>query len=800
MNRNRAALVDTIARKYKNTTMGALLLITALVVLPTSLKIINLHFNHPGQEFPVVSRVSSFTSAADPAGEFLVPGNLWLPDNASFPYPRPAIVACHGFIGGIGKESMGRWALELAKRGFIVYAIDLPGNGMTTNTYATALPRADFEAVVVGEAVTHLRGMSAVNSSAVGLIGISYGGTTVALSAGVLGDQVNATVCLNGFTNATRWLIDEQGILRTLGIEFTVTPDRITLAGCTERQVQQVYELFAWWRGSSTPLEGLVVPGTTALNRSFLRRFDAVEFLPAARDGSVMFIHSLQDEYFAVTNQSGLGYDAIRSAGKTATFIPVNDTHQMFDDPAHVADYCYINFFEERLLGVPVAENLTGTPTPLEKYAQHRDIHLTFAPEWGTSLFVEVAVVFLLSLLPILGIFNVVLYNKRHYPRQAPAGEPAKPTTGGETTQDRAVESPDQPATSAPAGDADEIGTSQAQDPKTKEADPGEGLAQSPFPPSSRGVFYARSLLLVVGIVVVAFVAEAYVGVGIFTNFINGTLLASVVVMTLVFFYTYPHAKDAGTPGAKPPAGPPEPTMARLKAHKRELATALALVFGAGGAGLVAGVLPNGFHRPFEALFRALLVTGVGLVIGALAFARVRQARDQTLSWQAFNLDPGTIARASLFGLVLVSVVVMEWNAMALYQAFPYANAPRSVYFLYGASACLAFGFGLEMWTSGVLRHYTTGGRSFKELTWQDRGLHLAVVLLVGFGVSLVALAGVLGPSLLAAYLPLVALLVAVLFPLSDGFKLLCAERHFAFKTIFLALVLFWGASIFLHV
>jgi len=339
--------------KSKNALIGILMLASFFILLPSFVKVIAWQMAPFTEDEVVITTVTYESEDPDGSGYNLIVGNLFQPSPKFTNETYPGIIACHGFLFGVGNIQMNRWGVELAKRGFVVLSIDLPGNGMSIGDM-DFIPRADYESTIIKDGISYLKSLDFVNDS-IGLIGISYGAGIVSMSAGILGDLVDATIACNGFTNLTNWLIE--ALLPDMNVDFSVSNEYITLnkvgdTDFTPENIQDLMKLYGIIKGTDKDFEGLIVPGTTQLSRKFLKKFDAVEYLPTVKNNSMMFIHSKRDGTFNYTNQSGQGYEAIISAGKSATYLSVDDNHQLLDDPNYTAHYCIINFFEEKLKGI----------------------------------------------------------------------------------------------------------------------------------------------------------------------------------------------------------------------------------------------------------------------------------------------------------------------------------------------------------------------------------------------------------------------------------------------------------------
>lgn len=136
-------------------------------------------------------------------------GLLYRPKSATASNPRAGIVIAHG-IGG-SKEMMSGIGLELARRGFVSFCLDLFGHGKSQGAIQDGQSEPSFG---VYSAIQYLKAQRFVDSSALGLIGHSLGAGAVRaaafqdpeiealiLIAGGLGDQAGGQ--RYGVLNAT---------------------------------------------------------------------------------------------------------------------------------------------------------------------------------------------------------------------------------------------------------------------------------------------------------------------------------------------------------------------------------------------------------------------------------------------------------------------------------------------------------------------------------------------------------------------------------------------------------------------
>lgn len=121
-----------------------------------------------------------FTSNVDGA---LLHGRLYLPDNATAETPAPAVVFAQGNDADGEKYSMV--SVELSRRGYVVFAVDLRGQGNSegkTGFNATWV-NDGLDSLGVGEAAEYVRGLSVVDKDEITIGGHSLGGVAAVRAA-----------------------------------------------------------------------------------------------------------------------------------------------------------------------------------------------------------------------------------------------------------------------------------------------------------------------------------------------------------------------------------------------------------------------------------------------------------------------------------------------------------------------------------------------------------------------------------------------------------------------------------------
>src|SRR5436305_11226709 len=92
---------------------------------------------------------------------------LYIPPNATAQTPAPGILAVHGYINS--RETQDGFAIEFARRGNVVLALDQTGHGYSD-------PPAFANGFGGPDGLAHLRGLELVDKNNIGLEGHSMGG------------------------------------------------------------------------------------------------------------------------------------------------------------------------------------------------------------------------------------------------------------------------------------------------------------------------------------------------------------------------------------------------------------------------------------------------------------------------------------------------------------------------------------------------------------------------------------------------------------------------------------------------
>jgi len=112
-------------------------------------------------------------------------GLLYTPPNATAATPAPGVLAVHGYINS--RETQSGFAIEFARRGYVVLALDQTGHGYSGG--------AAFSNGFGGpDGLNYLRSLKTVDPANIGLEGHSMGGWTVLAAAATMPDAYRAVV------------------------------------------------------------------------------------------------------------------------------------------------------------------------------------------------------------------------------------------------------------------------------------------------------------------------------------------------------------------------------------------------------------------------------------------------------------------------------------------------------------------------------------------------------------------------------------------------------------------------------
>ncbi len=118
---------------------------------------------------------------------------LYVPKTATSKTPAPAILAVHGYINS--RETQDGFAIEYARRGYVVLALDQTGHGYSD-------PPAFANGFGGPAGLAYLRGLDIVDKANIGLEGHSMGGWTVLAAAITMQDAYKSVVLEGSSTGA----------------------------------------------------------------------------------------------------------------------------------------------------------------------------------------------------------------------------------------------------------------------------------------------------------------------------------------------------------------------------------------------------------------------------------------------------------------------------------------------------------------------------------------------------------------------------------------------------------------------
>jgi pimeloyl-ACP methyl ester carboxylesterase len=110
---------------------------------------------------------------------------LYIPPNASAQTPAPGVLAVHGYINS--RETQDGFAIELARRGYVVLALDQTGHGYSD-------PPAFAGGFGGPDGLAHLRSLDIVDKNNIGMEGHSMGGWAILAAAAAMPNDYKSMV------------------------------------------------------------------------------------------------------------------------------------------------------------------------------------------------------------------------------------------------------------------------------------------------------------------------------------------------------------------------------------------------------------------------------------------------------------------------------------------------------------------------------------------------------------------------------------------------------------------------------
>lgn len=191
-------------------------------------------------------------------------GLLYVPDTATIESPAPAVMTSHGYVNS--RETQGPFAIELARRGYVVLALDQTGHGYSD-------PPAFAEGFGGPAGLAYLRSLDIVDVDNIGLSGHSMGAWAALAAAATYPDGYASMVIQSS----------APGVYGTL--PGTADFPRNTAV------------LFSEWEEFSALFWGTPVPSDATASESMMALFDTDEpvqdgvLYGSIEDGTARMLH-----------------------------------------------------------------------------------------------------------------------------------------------------------------------------------------------------------------------------------------------------------------------------------------------------------------------------------------------------------------------------------------------------------------------------------------------------------------------------------------------------------------------------
>lgn len=181
---------------------------------------------------------------------------LYIPPNATAKTPAPGILAVHGYINS--RETQDGFAIEFARRGYVVLALDQTGHGYSD-------PPAFANGFGGPDGLAHLRSLDIVDKANIGLEGHSMGGWTILAAAAAMPNDYKSMVLEGSSTGKPFAAEGTASWPRNLALVYAKYEEFPMLMWGVERgqdvaQSQKLWALF----GTQGPVEPAKVYGDVA--------------------------------------------------------------------------------------------------------------------------------------------------------------------------------------------------------------------------------------------------------------------------------------------------------------------------------------------------------------------------------------------------------------------------------------------------------------------------------------------------------------------------------------------------------
>ena len=219
---------------------------------------------------------------------------LYIPPNATPQTPAPGILAVHGYINS--RETQDGFAIEFARRGYVVVALDQTGHGYSD-------PPAFANGFGGPDGLAYLRSLDFVDKNNIGLEGHSMGGWTVLAAATAMPNDYKSMV-LEGSSTGKPFAADgTPSWPRNTALVFAQYEEFSNLMWGVERarDVTQSPKLWAMF-GTQGPVEPDKVYGDIAQGNARVLYTPPITH-PDEHISQIAIGHSL--DWFAKTLQGG---------------------------------------------------------------------------------------------------------------------------------------------------------------------------------------------------------------------------------------------------------------------------------------------------------------------------------------------------------------------------------------------------------------------------------------------------------------------------------------------------------------
>ena len=221
-------------------------------------------------------------------------GLLYIPANATPQIPAPGILAVHGYINS--RETQDGFAIEFARRGYVVLALDQTGHGYSD-------PPAFANGFGGPDGLAYLRSLEIVDKNNIGLEGHSMGGWTVLAAATAAPNDYKSMVLEGSSTGKPFAAEGTPSWPRNVALVFAQYEEFSTLMWGVDkaRDVTQSPKLWALF-GTQGPVVSGKVYGDIAQGTARVLHTPAITH-PAEHISHEAIGHSL--DWFAKTLQGG---------------------------------------------------------------------------------------------------------------------------------------------------------------------------------------------------------------------------------------------------------------------------------------------------------------------------------------------------------------------------------------------------------------------------------------------------------------------------------------------------------------